>query len=300
MIKNLEHASIGFPIVRRGITFFPLYLHQPDVRISAGGAVDLEISERPDTEVPSLLVRNRAPQPVLLVEGETVLGGWQNRMVNTTIVVPAASEIDIPVTCVEQGRWHGSERFDRHRRLAPRRVRRTKLSGVVEDAARGGGRRADQGAVWHAVHSEMSARMAHNDTGDMLAMEEEVLRRDDLLRREIDELISRGPLPGQNGVVISRGSRVLSVEIFGSTELLAANWEGVVRSAMLDADGRRHRPASASQALRFVRRVMRADAVRSPGLGLGDEHHIRTERFVAQALLLDDLVVHASAFALAA
>jgi hypothetical protein len=300
MITTLEHASIGFPLVCRGITLFPLYVHQADVRVTAGGDNDLEISERPDAEVPSLHVRNRAVHPVLLVEGETVLGGRQNRVINTTIVVPAASEIDIPVTCVEQGRWHGQQGFDRHRRLAPRRVRRTKLTGVVEDVARSGGRRADQGAVWSAVHSEMASRMAHNDTGDMLAMEAEILRRDDRLRREIDELVAMGPLPGQKGVVVSRGSRVLSVEVFGSTDLLSANWEGLVRSAMLDADGRRHRPASASQALRFVRRLMRADGRTSPGLGIGDEHHIRTDRLVAQAVLLNDSLIHASAFALAA
>src|SRR5210317_241623 len=90
MITTLEHASIGFPLVCRGITLFPLYVHQADVRVTAGGDNDLEISERPDAEVPSLRVRNRAVHPVLLVEGETVLGGRQNRVINTTIVVPAA------------------------------------------------------------------------------------------------------------------------------------------------------------------------------------------------------------------
>ena len=57
---------------------------------------------------------------------------------------------------------------------------------------------------------------------------------------------------------------------------------------------------SASQALRFVRRLMRADGRTSPGLGIGYEHHIRTDRLVAQAVLLDDSLIHASAFALAA
>jgi hypothetical protein len=49
------------------------------------------------------------PQPnvaVLIVDGEELVGAKQNRVVNLTILVPAQQTVVIPVTCVEQGRWH--------------------------------------------------------------------------------------------------------------------------------------------------------------------------------------------------
>ena len=37
--------------------------------------------------------------------GEQLAGGKQNRVLNASILVPAKSELPIPVTCVERGRW---------------------------------------------------------------------------------------------------------------------------------------------------------------------------------------------------
>ena len=43
------------------------------------------------------------------------------------------------------------------------------------------------------------------------------------------EIVAAGPLPGQNGVVVSHGSRVVAMDVFASEELLAQAWESLVR-----------------------------------------------------------------------
>ena len=50
---------------------------------------------------------------MLVVEGEHFLGNKQNRAINVTVLVPALADLEIPVSCLEQGRWG--------RRLASRR-----------------------------------------------------------------------------------------------------------------------------------------------------------------------------------
>ena len=63
--------------------------------------------------VPELRVKNTAKRPILLVDGEE----WRsqtNRTLNSSILVPAKSEILIPVSCTEQGRWNysGDKHFE--------------------------------------------------------------------------------------------------------------------------------------------------------------------------------------------
>ena len=58
--------------------------------------------------VPELKVINKGDVPVLLLDGEELAGAKQNRVLNTTILVPKMSELIIPVSCTEEGRWSWS------------------------------------------------------------------------------------------------------------------------------------------------------------------------------------------------
>ena len=55
--------------------------------------------------VPDLRVANLGDVPLLLLDGEQLVGAKQNRILNMTVLVAAQSEVTIPVSFVEQGRW---------------------------------------------------------------------------------------------------------------------------------------------------------------------------------------------------
>lgn len=59
--------------------------------------------------VPYLVARNRGPWPVLIFDGEELVGAKQNRIANATILVSVGKAV-LPVSCVEQGRWHSRSR----------------------------------------------------------------------------------------------------------------------------------------------------------------------------------------------
>ncbi len=106
-VPKLDNAAIGLPITRLGVSFFPVYLPDNDdlPEIATGDETNCEIDELDNATVPTLAVHNRGDKHALLVEGEHFLGGKQNRMVNATVLVPAAARLDIPVSCLERGRW---------------------------------------------------------------------------------------------------------------------------------------------------------------------------------------------------
>src|SRR5690606_28976053 len=96
------------------------------------------------------------------------------------------------------------------------RVRRSKHLGVERNLRDRGVKHADQGAVWRSVALELTRLDAANASGSLVgeAGIQQVLERDRQLAGAIEELARRGPLPGQSGVVVAHGSRVVAAELF--------------------------------------------------------------------------------------
>jgi len=245
------------------------------------------------------VVTNPNAVPVLISEGETLNGGWQNRVVNVSVLVPADTTLEIPVSCVEAGRWGGEREFARRGPKAPRRVRRGATMSVNENLRHVQTRNSDQGEVWKAVDRELETIGIHAPTRAVEQLAERE-RRDHRLAAAIGELVARGPLPGQSGIVVAHGRRIVAAEIYGGNELLMAAWEMLVRGYLLEARGEARGIPSATKALRFLKEVSQSMVAVNDAVGLGREHRIASGKIAGQALTLNDELVHASAFALAA
>lgn len=298
MLRQFDRISVGYPITRRGVSFFPVYLTQPVSLIATGNLAGVEIAERPDAEVPVIVVHNRTGNLVLVPAGTVVSGGRQNRTLNVSVLVPANTTLEVPVSCVEAGRWNGSGTFGLSGMFVSRRVRRAMQRSLAENMTHGQ-RGADQGQVWSAVSDELSRLQVISHSSNFLDIEG-AFAADDRLAAATEELVAMGPLPGQVGVVVCHGSRVVSADLFATPDMLACHWEALVRSAMLESSDRTRTAPSATKVLRFLRSFAKAKAVVTPGTGVGREHHVTTDRIAGQALMLDDVVVHASMFAVAA
>lgn len=294
-IPSLVNASVGRPITRLGISLFPVYLtgnHLPE--IATGPESGLVVDELPEAQVPQLVVTNPTDRPVLVVEGEQFVGGAQNRTANVSVLVSPGARVEIPVSCLEQGRWGSYRDFESGRTFAHRRVRRAKQHSVATSMAMAGSRSSDQRAVWGAIQSEIASMDLYAPT-QAISDADQAFDRDNARYVAVDELCGLGPLPGQCGVVVAHGYRVVSAEVFGSPDLLVSHWAALIRSHLLERPTAGDRP-SATAALKLLGRFAAADSVDSPGIGLGVEQHVRTERVTGQALTLDGSTVHASAF----
>jgi len=294
-IPNLERAAVGRPITRLGISLFPVYLLGNDLpEIATGPNSGLVIEELQASRVPSLEVANPTNRPILIPEGEQLISGLQDRVLNTSVLVAPSTHLDIPVSCLEQGRWGDLRAFGRGRAFAPRRTRRAKNASVADSVRREGSRRSDQAAVWNAVDEELAHLGVHSGTRAVRDAEQ-FLRRDRQRAHAIRSLARRGPLPGQCGVVVAHGRRVVTIEVFGNHDLLLPHWEGLVRSHLMERPTANGRP-SASLVLHRIRRFAGAAKLVNRGVGLGTEVHVNDRRTVGQALTHRGAIVHASAF----
>src|SRR5919197_3058470 len=163
-----EVIQLGEPVEHQGTIIAPLFpRRQPRAEyatLEQALPLGFKVTEVDAAgSVPELLVSNPLEQNVLLYDGEELVGAKQNRILNVTVLVAARSETRIPVSCVEQGRWHAhSASFEPARHAAYPDLRRRKAARLsAEPLARG----AAQAAVWDEVAAKAGRYGVESPTG---------------------------------------------------------------------------------------------------------------------------------------
>jgi hypothetical protein len=298
-LRTLKNITVGTPIRRKGLTIFPL--SATGGRPSNAKLADdtLIVSELETAHVPELQVHNPGTVPMIIPAGRVLEGGRQTRTVNVSILVPAGATIVIPVSCVEAGRWHGGRMFRDSKRVTSREVRRTLSRGVKQNLDATGRKGSDQGAVWASIDHELHLRRINHDSSLYLSAYDHFEQNAEM-RALTDELISRGAEPGQTGIAIAHGDKVIGIEVFASEDDLRASWEALVRSALLDMAVAEDTEATATDTdvQRFIGAFADSGATTAKGTGVGTEYHVAEPTLVGQALVDDSgELMHAFAYA---
>ncbi len=281
-----EPIRIGEPQGADALVVYPLYGPPTtlDYAALATLAGQVEITElEGGASVNDLTVKNASNKDVLLYEGEEILGAQQNRVLDVSILLAAGSKSQIPVSCVEQGRWDGSrhgERFRPSRQAADPRLRRLKNRQVRASMAMNRVARADQSSVWREVASRGAELASASPTGAMSDFFDDH-------RSSLGEITAGIELrDGQCGSVAVIGGRVAILDFVGRADVYAALHPAIVEGYALDAlaherNGRREPGAADASTVRgFSLLVADAPAAEStPGPGLG-----RTARFAANGV----------------
>ena len=253
----------------------------------------LEIREKDAGTVPTLIARNLASEPVLLLEGEQLVGVRQDRVLNVPVLVPAASEIEIPVSCVEPGRWRYDDRAVAYvdAPIVSPTVRARKVASVGACLRVSGMRRSNQGEVWAAVGERLAQAAVPSDTGALRHAYEG--RAHDLagIVAEAGE-----PAEGQTGVVACVGGRPIALDLFDRPSTLARVWPRLVRGYALDALGAEAAPVDGEAVRGFLAGLARGEATAHDAVGLGTEVVLSGAGLTGDALVWEGAVVQLAAF----
>jgi ARG and Rhodanese-Phosphatase-superfamily-associated Protein domain len=180
--------------------------------------------------VPELRVINRGLKPTLIIDGEELVGAKQNRVVNLTILVPGNSELVIPVSCVEAGRWRAkSSRFAAAPRTQYATGRAKRMAQVSRSMAFCGVRTSDQSAVWADI-AEKSAPLG--STSATSAMEQRFTDHAAAIDRYIKRCV---PVEGQIGALFAIGARIVGFDLFDDATTCRKLLPKLVRSYAVDA-----------------------------------------------------------------
>jgi hypothetical protein len=233
--------------------------------------------------VNQLVLINRGKRPVLLLAGELVSGGKQDRIIaKDRIVAPGADPLPLDVFCVEHGRWSSGSQFSAAKTMVHPSVR--------EQAAVN----QNQAEVWESVRkgstsahsaSAPAPRIATSDLAAVMAssaptqsyskmyQESKVGASVDGFVDEVQRRFARvtSGAKGEHvvGVVVAYGGEVAWSDIFASSELFHHYWSKLLRSYAVEALARPtlREVASRDDAHEFLRRLNGRERVESePGV----------------------------------
>ena len=196
-------------------------------------------------QVNSLVLVNNSKRPLILLAGEIVTGGKQDRVVAKDRVIPAESDpVDLGVFCVEPGRWtETSVQFS------------TMKSQMAQPSVRSKAMIAkDQQQVWNSVGEANGAIMGAFGGSAGAApgppppapssyaktFDDERVRKaiaDQAAPVEQSYSSSIRQLRDQHavGIVVAVGGRLIWADLFASTALLEKYWPKLVRSYAAEA-----------------------------------------------------------------
>ena len=235
-------------------------LRSGDVVVTEAGQARGLIRHRPgepaishparDAEVNRLVLVNNSKRPLLLLAGEIVTGGKQDRVIGKDRIVPAESDpVDLSVFGVEPGRWVAANGKNDFGSAAGGVAIGLLAAPVVRSKAMGA---KDQQQVWDSVRSSQSAMAVTVEATAGAASEvnattsyarvmdnKEVQKQVDAVaepvQRNYESVIRQLRDKNAVGVVVAVNGEIVWADIFASTQLLQKYWPKLIRSYATEA-----------------------------------------------------------------
>lgn len=214
---------------------------QTNVRSQA--RVNTRMQASTGAQVNQLALVNKSGKMLILIAGEILTGGKQDRIcARDRIVPPTDSAIPLDVFCVEHGRWTGAGSFSANTHLAV-----DGANGAPKPSAGGGGgggmanisvrekaeARKSQEEVWGKVADTVKVSEAPPASGTLNGayQDEKVSKK----IQDYENRLSTG-LGGRNviGIVVALGGRVVSADVFADSALFQQYRPKLLRSYALE------------------------------------------------------------------
>lgn len=259
VLAPIRHGNLTvFPVVSarsydtRDFLTLDEGLRSGEVTVSESGSLQ-PLMRRPSPLIPpggaqvdQLVLVNSSKRPLILLAGEIVTGGKQDRVIGKDRIIPAESDpIDLGVFCVEPGRWVGSsDKFG----VTPAMGRNPVPVMAAPEVRAKAMAEKDQQQVWSEVAKARTtmaetvavpgaAEAIKGTTSYARVMDNEAVQQKvNSVAEPIQQSLVK-QLRDQNavGVVVAVNGRIVWADIFASTNLLEKYWPKLIRSYAAEA-----------------------------------------------------------------
>jgi hypothetical protein len=214
--------------------------------------------QRESAQVNQLVLVNNSKHPLLLLAGEIVTGGKQDRVIGKDRIVPAESDpVDLSVFCVEPGRWVAtSEHFGTSGATYGGGAGRAKGTLMAQPSVRAKAMgEKNQNEVWAEVRKQQASISSSMQASAAPPLSTSEVRSTSSYARVMENKDVKAQVDAiaapieQNyesvikqlrdrkavGVVVAVNGHIIWADLFASTELLEKYWPKLVRSYASEA-----------------------------------------------------------------
>lgn len=224
-----------------------------------------------------LTVQNRSRDTVLLLSGDVVQGGNQDRTIAMEQIVPPATVRNIEVFCVEHGRstYYNENASESEKQLAAFRGYYNVASPSVRRAVQNG----DQQGVWSAVSQVTAGNNATSPTQTYAALDNGAAEQQErTLLLERFEALSR-KYPDLTGMIAVHNGEIIGVDVFGHPALFAKCAKALLHGYVSDAMQRTPQHDTTVEALPALQHTL--NEVAALATGTKADSHAQVEVFQA-------------------
>ena len=251
----------------------------------------VEIKELEHSTVNTVSCKNDSVTPLILIDGDEITGAMQNRIINDTLLIPAKSTINIPVSCTEHGRWHTKGEGAESRTFKPSlysanhstRSRKSRASYEERDY---------QGEVWDSI-SEFESRSNFKSMTSALNDSYENLKdkqNDYLNKFHIED--------GQNGVIFIVNGEVKGLELFYNHSIYKEYHEKLCRSYIIEAIVEKKSVDNIDrlELMKVLENISQSEFKSKKSIGLGDNLKFSNDFGSGSGLVWEDELIHMTFF----
>lgn len=246
--------------------------------------------------VPELKVTTTSPLPILLLDGEELIGARQDRVLNTSILLKGNSETLIPVSCTEQGRWHyTSAAFSDSGVIMSHRSRASKTDTVTGSLRSKRGYSSDQIRVWSDIETLHRKAGTTSQTG---AMRDVYTAKTQDLGAYLNAFECAAH---QQGSLVFINGEPVGLDVVPRQRAYRALHPKLIKSYAIDAllqSRDKCEAPSLAKAKSFLQEAQNCEDNIFTSVGLGYDYRFWGRQIVGSALVFEGHIVHLALFRL--
>ncbi len=254
----------------------------------------IQVKEASDTgSVNNLHLYNLSDKYVFFMDGDILTGAKQNRVLNTSVLIAPNTKINLPVSCVEQGRWNAvSDKFNTSGWLSPQKLRAKKSRAVDESLKQSEGHMASQGEVWNDVADYSTAFSVKSPTMSLTDVY-------DKKKEDFDSFIKNYPADsGANGLAIFTDRELLNIDLFNRKDIYLEYYPRILKSAAMEIAALKEKENEITEAEAKYKTVELFDNLEKMkytehrGAGVGSEKRFEKDNLTGFELSFKNHLIH--------
>jgi len=294
----LDQVTLGDVQTTEHVMIIPIFNKKPKAENYIGLTEAfktnvLEIKDvSQDGSVNDVIAVNKGHVPILILESEQFKGAKQNRMINTTVLIPAQSELTIPVTCTEQGRWkYDSPIFEESNFMVHHSARKYHKNDMVDKATQPKFNYvSNQRAIWNDIGALENTKGAVSKTqalDDVYNADHKQYEKYANLKTIQDE---------QVGMAIYINEILIGIEYVSRPEVYKDIHEKLLKSFLIDIEAPKETGNVMYDDFLYeqIRRDIRSDNISdlriNPSVGLGTDYRWQGDDLSYNGIINQDLL----------